>query len=239
MMNLARGVIGIVGVCVIISDYTIPGGPFLAQDPLEQELQNASASAKLEELLKTYPNQADRIVPRLESLALEESRKRGGKETLAMNDISSQDIPAPIADLVAKIPEGVPARGTINQKDGLVYMLSSEFPGDGVVIWDAYEVVFASRVKEYAGLFNEPEGNFGLRTLLFADGSVHRFAGMVKLHGYLINGTGDRLNRLTFGVVKGIGYVYLRGQGSVTLKDGTEHRFPSCRQAHSATDARR
>jgi len=57
---------------------------------------------------------------------------------------------------------------------------------------------------------------------LFGDSSIHRFKGKVEIQGYTFIGEGDKFNRLTFCVIKDIGYVYLRGKGKVLLKDGKE-----------------
>ena len=46
-------------------------------------------------------------------------------------------------------------------------------------------------------------------------GSIHRYNGTVKLSRYTIEGQGDEFHRLTFAVVKGVGYVYLRGIGTI------------------------
>lgn len=59
----------------------------------------------------------------------------------------------------------------------------------------------------------------------FGDGSVHRFAGKIELgrgNYTFIIGEGDKLNRLTFALIKDVGYVYLRGKGRVLLKNGKE-----------------
>jgi hypothetical protein len=57
------------------------------------------------------------------------------------------------------------------------------------------------------------------------NGSVHRFDGELKMFGYTFIGEGDRLNRLTFAILDGVGYVYLRGKGRVLAKDGKEYKL--------------
>ena len=49
-------------------------------------------------------------------------------------------------------------------------------------------------------------------------GSVHRFFGTVEVAGYRFVGEGDKSERLTFGLIDGVGYVYLRGRGKVVMK---------------------
>ena len=67
---------------------------------------------------------------------------------------------------------------------------------------------------------------FGVPNIPFAPSSIHRFVGKVNLEidgqVYSFIGEGDKLHRLTFGVIKNIGYVYLRGKGRVILKNGKE-----------------
>jgi len=78
--------------------------------------------------------------------------------------------------------------------------LVAEFPGDGqgVIIYRGY--------------------------LSLISGTIHRFVGKIPLliEGYTFIGEGDKLHRLTFGVIENVGYVYLRGKGRVILKNGKE-----------------
>jgi hypothetical protein len=55
-----------------------------------------------------------------------------------------------------------------------------------------------------------------------ANGSIHRFDGRVRMGDYVFINRGGPTNRLTFGLLKGKGYVYLRGKGVVVLKEGKE-----------------
>lgn len=76
-----------------------------------------------------------------------------------------------------------------------------EFPGDEMSIpWDPLTGRMASPIS-------------------FAHGSVHRFAGKVKFgkEGTMTSHHKDKYQRLTFCVVNGLGYVYLRGRGAVTV----------------------
>jgi len=55
----------------------------------------------------------------------------------------------------------------------------------------------------------------------YGDGSILRFTGTaIKINDYIFEGDGDELNRLTFYVIKDLGYVYLRGKGNVTTPKG-------------------
>ena len=67
-------------------------------------------------------------------------------------------------------------------------------------------------------------------------GSVHRFLGEIPFGGCVFRGAKD--DPLTFGVVAGLGYVYLRGRGTVVLEDGSIFevaRDGSLRQAGKAS----
>ena len=67
------------------------------------------------------------------------------------------------------------------------------------------------------------------RSFAFGSYCLHRFKGRVELDVegdlYTFISGDDKLNRLTFGLVPRVGYVYLRGKGKVVLKDGKEVKF--------------
>jgi len=48
-----------------------------------------------------------------------------------------------------------------------------------------------------------------------ADGTIHRFIGVIRIGAYTFIGENDLLNPLTFVLLKDLGYVYLRGKGKV------------------------
>ncbi len=79
-----------------------------------------------------------------------------------------------------------------------IRMLSMEFPHDQIPI--------------------STEGS----QLPMGDSSIHRFSGKIKEFGYAFIGEGDKLNRLTFCLIRDKGYVYLRGKGKVILPNGQE-----------------
>lgn len=71
-----------------------------------------------------------------------------------------------------------------------------------------------------------PGDTSGLRAILnqnnIGDGSIIRFGKSnvgIKIQGYSFRGAGDELHLLSFAIVKNIGYVYLRGKGSVQGPD--------------------
>jgi hypothetical protein len=96
---------------------------------------------------------------------------------------------------------GLPGSMTLVQTGKGSLNVQMEFPGDAMPIVNNQPFAF---------------GNFCL----------HRFKGRVELDMkgdiYTFISEDDKSNRLTFVMVPGVGYVYLRGKGRVTLKDGRE-----------------
>lgn len=65
-------------------------------------------------------------------------------------------------------------------------------------------------------------GQVGL-SMPWGKDSIHRFVGKVEITPkYTFIGEGDDSHRLTFGLLEGVGYVYLRGKGRVVSKQGKE-----------------
>jgi len=64
---------------------------------------------------------------------------------------------------------------------------------------------------------------------VFGNGSIHRYKGNpnVRLGSYIhVMSDDDKLNRLTFAFIKGVGFVYIRGFGKIKRNDGKEVVFP-------------
>jgi len=59
-------------------------------------------------------------------------------------------------------------------------------------------------------------------TLLGGEDCIHRFDGTVEIDGHNFINEGEKWNRLTFVLMGNIGYVYFRGKGKVSMKDGSE-----------------
>ena len=60
-------------------------------------------------------------------------------------------------------------------------------------------------------------------------GNIHRVKGRYDVGGYettSIASTGDKYHRMTFLLVHDVGYVYLRGTGVISRKDGTAITLP-------------
>jgi hypothetical protein len=68
-----------------------------------------------------------------------------------------------------------------------------------------------------------PIGSDGGPLTPTAAGSVHRIQGTMNIGGVTFIGEGAGSDLLTFAVIRGVGYVYLRGLGRVTTTDGATH----------------
>jgi ankyrin repeat protein len=147
--------------------------------------------------------------------------------------------------------------GTISQSpDGV--RISFEFPGDCCIVraggftgfarysdqselggWQVTNGVFVQAQDPRRDLldilFAPPGWEQRAGKTMGAEDSVHRFSGQAKVGDYTFIGEGDKSERLTFALVKGVGYVYLRGKGRVRLKNGQEVVFPIDSQAHTET----
>ncbi len=162
-----------------------------AQTEFDDDFKKAETSGQLETLLKKYPAEGEKIIPKLESTIINEILiSKGTGNRFLIKEI----MPRP------GLPGSLTIKGT-----GKGYMeLSMEFPRDQIPI----------SIGMGGGGSNLP----------LASGSIHRFAGeevKFEVDGvYAFVGEGDKLNRLTFGLIKDSGYVYLRGKGKVILKDG-------------------
>lgn len=104
--------------------------------------------------------------------------------------------------IIKEMTVGAGSSGSVTLQEAApgLMMLSMEFPGDSTPV------------------------SMGGSNIPLGDGSIHRFVGKVELdaEGNTVIGEGDKLNRLSFCLIKDIGYVYLRGKGKVLLKNKKE-----------------
>ena len=157
----------------------------------------AKTSFQLEQLLGKYPEQGDKIIPKLEHMIIEEIIAKGVKNRFVIKKITPAIDDSPYSFTIESTKKG--------------QILRTEFPGDKIP------------------MFLSPHPALGIMlkpVIMFTPGSIHRFVGKVNLEIdgqiYSFIGEGDKLHRLTFGIIKNIGYVYLRGKGRVILKNGKE-----------------
>jgi hypothetical protein len=169
-----------------------------AHERMDTLIGAAQGAVGLEQLLKASPDLAIGLVPRLEQALIDEIRTKGPREHYVVSGFfpSSED---------------ATARVTMSPMKGVdaVTHTNTEFDGD----------VFAVALDGVNGI------NMRLQ---YGPGSIHRFDGAVRQGAgdvVIFRGEGDRANRLTFGVVPGVGYVYLRGKGTLVLKSGREIRL--------------
>jgi len=146
----------------------------------------------LEQKISANPETGAELIPQLELAAVSDVIINGPGDRLVIKDVKASGDP--------------PNRTTLSvaaEAGGLV-LSRSEFEGDVV----------------FSGI-----GSTGLRASLGGAGSIYRYKGEVKSNVGNITtfiGTGDKLYRLTFVIVEGVGYVYLRGRGTVVRDDGSK-----------------
>ncbi len=158
-------------------------------------LTKSQTSAQVEQLINEYSayNFVSKGIENLELLLTKEIKTNGLKNRFVIKEI---------------MPEPGISRSSVTikpQKDGMA-LYETEFPNDRLVF-------------KRGGSFGIPEPS------LFGEDSIHRINGKltVGIGNYdSIVGEGDKLNRLTFCLLKDSGYVYLRGKGKVISKDGRD-----------------
>lgn len=159
----------------------------------EKEFKKAETTEQIEMLLKKYPAEGEKIIPKLETTIITEIKSKGIGNRFIIKEIK---------------PRSGPSQKMTLKGQGEVYGVFSEFPGDFILI------PLGIGDKLSAGPVE-----------ILTDGSIHRVMGRAKFDIGNINaiiGEGDKLNRLTFFLIKDIGYIYLRGKGKVELKNGQE-----------------
>lgn len=164
----------------------------IASQNFDDEFNKANTSAQLEVLLKKYYDENERIIPKLESVIINEIKNNGVGNRLLVKDIMTR----------SNSSGSLTIEGTDSDFVGLLM----EFPSDGIPI----SISMGS----------------GGPSIPFGDSSIHRFKGKVSFGGkncsYTFIGEGEKTNRLTFCLLNGIGYVYLRGKGKVIFDNGKE-----------------
>lgn len=165
-----------------------------------EKLEKANTVKSLESLIELYKNdpiinnenQLEDIHPPIDKVIIKLENLL--LESAKKNKGKGQFI---IKDKYKYINESSPCSITYQEATGGNVLVKIEFEGDGIPF---------------------TLGGGGLRNNRDGDGSIQRYFG--EIGGYepkqIIKGEGDRLHRLTFGLIKEVGFVYLRGIGSVT-----------------------
>ena len=197
-----------------------------AEEKLKRIFERAKTPLQLEGSLRTHPDMAKYIVPRLEQAILQEIRNKGVGNRLVIQEFTPQI-------------DGVTLSATISVNDKSV-IIDFEFPGDQCLIsasGPGMQFTGFARYSETKGIPNEiavPKED--LKYILFAlpnwqeqggmtlggNYGIHRFDGAIEINGYRFVGMGNKTNRLTFALIENVGYIYLRGKGMVVLKNGEE-----------------
>lgn len=111
-----------------------------------------------------------------------------------------------------------------NPKGGA--MGKTEFPGDKIRMDLSFAgiVAYGEGSRWVPNIFrNTPDGIKTTQDVPGGDGSIHRYAGAIPLGvglEYIFIGDTNTAHRLTFAVLKDIGYVYVRGKGIVRGPQG-------------------
>jgi hypothetical protein len=167
-----------------------------AQQSFDEQLASARTVEQFSALLGAHPDKGDTIVPLLELAIINHIRTKGPDSRLVIKGFAPPDTES--AGALSLLRE--PGAQSVTAKD--------EFPADSGAV-----TVRHGELATYA--FFGPG----------ADGSVTRYAGeipcdLMGVHSFV--GEGDKYHRLTFAVVRHVGFVYLRGQGKVVFSDGKE-----------------
>jgi hypothetical protein len=196
----------------VISLFTLLSTVMASQNTtFDEEFRKAETTEQLELLLKKYPDKGENIIPKLESTIINEIKSKGVGNRFVIKEIMPQSEGSGSLTIMTAAATKERANRTYL---GRGYVGAMEFPGDNIP-FALFEV-----------------------SIPFGNGSIHRFLGNVKLEDifYLSKVTGkvdgavvfigegdegDKRNRLTFCVLKDVGYVYLRGKGKV-ITNGKE-----------------
>ena len=177
--------------------------PGIAGAQFDDELRSATTSAQLEKLLQQYPNNAEEIVPKLENTLVTELRAKPVGERFSIKEIVPK-------------PAGVSGSLSISENGPSEFLYLTEYPEDRTTFATGSFATVEINVRDVLSSEAVPLG----------DGSIHRFSGgeqkTMKVGNYLFVNEGKKHHRLTFCLVKGQGYVYLRGKGLVITPDGNE-----------------
>jgi hypothetical protein len=203
------------------------------------KLEKADTVAEIESVISEYSRYdfiAEAVV-RAEQATIKEIRGQGAKGRFTIKEILPD-------------PEGIRSSVTFKRDEQEDVLAGSnatavtEFPGDEIpfvmpagapriVTHDFREVRLTGKGSTWVTSLFVKSGK-GLQPseqIPGADGSVHRFAGGISLGaglGYVFLSPSeksqeyDRTRLLTFALIKGVGYVYVRGNGRVLLLRGNK-----------------
>lgn len=144
-------------------------------------------------------------LPRFEELLVEDIARNGPGDRLVL----TEGVPVLSTDTSYFSSDGSPQSMTLKMIPSGLLAPQAEFFGDNLSCG-------------FTGFRRDER----LRLRLTASpGSIHRYLGEVGVEKCTLVNDGDWRNRLTFAVVEGVGYVFLRGKGRVVAPDGTVIRL--------------
>lgn len=200
--------------------FTFSSVTMTKQNTFDEEFKKVETSKQLEVLLGKYPNEGTKIIPKLESMIIDEIKNRGIGNRLVIKEIMPH--------------RGTPGKATISMENDCM-VVTFEFSGDrcpivfgGFAGFAVYSespdvtnkvVIQKEDIKDF---FNGQLMEEGRGGSLGGKGSILRFNGKVEIDSHKFINEGDELNRLTFVLIGDVGCVYLRGKGKVILKDERE-----------------
>lgn len=110
-------------------------------------------------------------------------------------------------------------------------MAKTEYPGDKIRIDLSFAgvVAYGEGSRWVPNIFQQtPRGVVATPDIPGGDGSIHRYTGAIPLGvgvDYFLIAEANKTQRLTFAVLKHIGYVYIRGKGIVRTPRGNVVRL--------------
>lgn len=211
---------------------------------LAVEPDQAATAEQLEQALLEHPDQGPTLIPRLEAMLIDEVRKNGLGGRFVIKEVAVQGMPGrmtllgeaggtvlgqaefatdqiPIVDNFTQMPFG---DGSVQRFTGTVQIavplqadrpVSDASPGKPKAKSEDCRAVLDSYWERRQ------------KMLALIDGTGRQGAQRAKTEPvqYTVTGEGDALHRLTFAVLDKIGYVYLRGRGTLVGPNGAEVRL--------------
>lgn len=177
-----------------------------SENAFMMKLNSAESLKDFESLIKDYSAEYAETIPKIEAAILNHVKTKGVGDRLVIKIKRPNEIHGGVSFTFSK------------------NRYAFEFPGDGLPMgFSQYEGEPGSLAAQRS--LQEAQDRVIMR--LYGDDNINRFDGEVKLYeyypffdGYTFIGEGDKFHRLTFAIIKGVGYVYLRGKGSIISKNG-------------------
>jgi hypothetical protein len=240
LIHQAQRAIGLLAIVLVGALHTSIRGQ---EQDFKATLELAKTPRQLQQLLGQYPDETKRIVPVLEKLLIRDLEAVGlktraprvagitvqknrytGNQKVRVEPVSSGKLPSVLFPpnsrmWLASYMAPTFQHGELTEADS-VGSVTLKHDQEFEVILEAW----GDRVPPFV---LDSTGGVRLTGLSERDvplghGSVHRFVGNVALFGHTFMGDGSEADRLTFVLLRNLGYRYLRGNGRVLTKEGRE-----------------